>query len=126
MMFPERAEVSGSGSEERGQRLLAPIAVPVAVEAQGAQAHQGDAGLVAPMHALVLLTAGHEQVVGLLGLAAADGLTLLVALPIAGDRGAAGLQGERRPLPGSRGIWISSCFRISHFMAFLSVPIKSV
>ncbi len=38
-----------------------PVAVPVAVEAEGTQAHKGEAGFLAPVHTLILLAAGHEQ-----------------------------------------------------------------
>jgi len=102
----------------------APVAVPIAVEAEGAQAHQGHAGLLAPVQALVLLTAGHAQVVGLRGVAAAAVLTLPMALPLAGDGGPAGFQvGDPRVEGGRRGSsGAVACARNSSAVAMAPSP----
>jgi len=56
--------------------MFLPVQIPTAIEHQGAQGSQRITGGLAPVHALMLLSASDDQVVGFFGMCAADVLLL--------------------------------------------------
>ncbi len=75
----------GLGGEERRREVLLPVTIQVAIEAQGAETHQGHAGLLAPVHACPFLAAGDQEVVGLFRLPTPDVLAVTASLTIVGQ-----------------------------------------
>jgi hypothetical protein len=67
--------------------MFLPVQVPTAVEHEGLQGSQGIAGLFVPVHALMFLSAGDDQVVAFFDVSAADVLALRSALLVVGDVG---------------------------------------
>ena len=61
--------------------MFLPIQIPSAIEHQRAQGSQGITGLLTPVHALMLLPAGDNQVIALFNMGAADVLTSGSTLP---------------------------------------------
>src|SRR6266540_6156405 len=77
------ARISSGSSCHEGQYLtLLPIALPAAVQHQRSESCQGHTCLLAPLHPVSLLPAGHDQVVRLLHVPAADILSVDAPLPI--------------------------------------------
>jgi hypothetical protein len=81
MMTQLEARISSGLRCHEGQYLvLLPIALPAAVQHQRSESCQGYTCLLAPLHPISLLPAGHDQVVRLLHVPAAD--ILLVDAPL--------------------------------------------
>lgn len=72
--------------------MFLPIQIPAAIESQRSQGSRSITGLLAPMHALVLLSACDNQVIAFFDVGAADVLSLGTALPIVGNKRLALLQ----------------------------------
>src|SRR5512134_3186204 len=62
-----------------------PVKVPTTIEHQGLKCCQGIAGVLAPVHALVLLPPSYNQVVGLLRVGAADVTACPATLLVSGN-----------------------------------------
>ena len=60
--------------------MFLPVQIPTAIEHESTQSGQCVAGLSAPMHPLMLLSSGHNQVVAFFDVSAADVLELDAAL----------------------------------------------
>jgi hypothetical protein len=93
----------GSTCEEREERTLVPVAVPATVEAQRPPGRERITGLRALMRAPPHLPAGHDAVIGLRHMPAADVLPL--ALDVLADRGCLPLRraARARVHPGAHG-----------------------
>jgi hypothetical protein len=65
--------------------MFLPVQIPTAIEHQGTQSGQCVASLFAPMHPLMLLSSGYNQVVAFFDVSAADVLTLRPAFSVIGD-----------------------------------------
>ena len=65
--------------------MFLPVQIPTAIEHQGTQSGQCVAGLFAPMHPLMLLSSGHNQVVAFFDVSAADVVALRPAFSVSGD-----------------------------------------
>src|SRR5918999_2506636 len=65
--------------------IFLPVQTQTAIEHQCTQSGQCVAGLFVPMHPLMLLSSGHNQVVALFDVSAADVLALRPAFSVIGD-----------------------------------------
>lgn len=65
--------------------MFRPVQIPTIVEHQSTQSSQSVTGFLAPMHALVLLSPGDDQVVTLFDVGAADILTLCPPFSVVGN-----------------------------------------
>lgn len=69
------------------------VQIPTAIEQEGTQSGQCVAGLFAPLHTVMLLSSGHNQVVAFFDVSAADVVALRSAFSVIGDIRLAVLQG---------------------------------
>src|SRR5215210_3304952 len=65
--------------------MFLPVQIPTAIEHESTQSGQCVAGLFAPMHPLMLLSSGHNQVVAFFDVSAADVVALRPAFSVIGD-----------------------------------------
>src|SRR3990172_5808302 len=72
--------------------MFLPVQIPTTIERQGSQGSQGVAGPFTPVHALMLLSSRHNQVIAFFDLCAADVLAMRPAILIVGDVGLSGLE----------------------------------
>jgi hypothetical protein len=103
--------------------MFLPVQIPTAIEHQGTQSGQCVAGLFAPMHPLMLLSSGHNQVVALFDVSAADVVALRPAFSIIGDIRLAVLQGVDQlvELFEVFGLW-AVLFQDSEGLVYLPTP----
>ena len=72
--------------------MFLPVQIPTTIERQGSQGSQGVAGAFTPVHALMLLSSRHNQVIAFFDMCTADVLAMRPTFLIVGDIGLSGLE----------------------------------